>query len=250
MIVNDGRVADDGVGIRGDGDATDRLGAFDETGVGGFEQFGQRGAGHGVAAVQADHLGVGAVQVDDVAAAGLGVQQIDVLGDDARHHTGALERRQCTVTGIRQRVVHVPPAHVITRPVALPEHRVGGELPDGHRIARRRVRSAVVGNPRIGGHPRAGEHRHPASLQQGDEFGGFHPIEGRRSGVLVVLRLILALRPGQPGRRSPSSAESSSSKSSSSSSSSSRGAISNTSTCFSAGSASDSGTETVRMPRS
>ena len=77
------RIIDHGVGIGSDGDATDGLGALDEIGIGGFEQFGQRSAGHGVAAVKANHLGVGAVQVDDVAAARLRMQQIDVLGDDA-----------------------------------------------------------------------------------------------------------------------------------------------------------------------
>ena len=102
----------------------------------------------------------------------------------------------------------------------------------------------VVGDSRIGGHPRA-EDRYPASLQQGDEFGGFHPIEGRRSG-----------RPGRVvADRRPRLA--------------SRGvtlvldavildavivvvvfvegAISYTSTCFSEGSVSNSGTETVKM---
>ena len=194
MIVNARCVADDGVGVRGDCDAADRLRAFDEAGVGRFEQLCQRRAGHGVAAVQADHLGVGAVQVDDGAAAGLGVQQVDVLGDHAGHHAGVLERRQRTMTGIRQRLIHVPPADVVAGPVALPKHRVGGELPDRHRIARRRVGSAVVGDTRIGGHPRAGEHGHPASLQQGDEFGGFHALEGRRSGPVVGSVLILAFR--------------------------------------------------------
>ena len=65
-----------GVGIGSDCDVTDGLGVFDETGIGGFEHFGQLSAGHGVAAVKANHLGVGAVQVHDVPTARLGMEEV------------------------------------------------------------------------------------------------------------------------------------------------------------------------------
>ena len=114
-------VADDRVGIRGHRDAADRFRAFEEARVGRFQQIGECGTRHGVPAVQADHLGIRAVQIDHRAAARLGVQQVDVLGDQPGHHAGVFECRQRTVTGVGQRLVHVPPADVIARPVPLPE---------------------------------------------------------------------------------------------------------------------------------
>ncbi len=156
-------------------------------------------ARHGVATVQADHLGIGAVQIHDVAAAGLGMEQVDVLGDHTGNHAGVFERGQRAVARIGQRGVHMAPAEVVARPVPLPKHRVGGELADCHRVARRRVRPAVVGNPGVGGHPRAGQHRHPAALQRGDEFGGFHASRIVSSGT----------RPRERSRRSCFAASSS-----------------------------------------
>ena len=174
-----------------DRDAADRLRALDKPGVGRFEQVGERGARHRVAAVQADHLRVGAVQVDHRAAAGLGVQQVDVLGDHAGHHACVLQFGQRAVTGVGQRAIHVPPADVIARPVPLPKRLVGGELADGHRVARRRVRPAVIGDARVRGHPRAGEHRNTPPVQHGDEFRCFHASQARRSGSAGGLMLLL-----------------------------------------------------------
>src|SRR6202012_2303502 len=95
---------------------TDSFDAFDEPRVECIEFFAQRRTAHRLAAVQADHLRVDAVQVDDVVAAGLGVQQVNVLGDDAGYHTLALQRGQRPVPRVGQSFIHVPPANVITRP--------------------------------------------------------------------------------------------------------------------------------------
>ncbi|BBY09279.1 hypothetical protein MMARJ_00190 [Mycobacterium marseillense] len=77
------------------------------------------------------------MQVDDVAAAGLGVQQVDVLGDDAGDHGRVLERGQRAMARVGQGVVHVPPTDVVAGPVPLPKRRITGELLDGHGIAGR-----------------------------------------------------------------------------------------------------------------
>ncbi len=87
---------------------------------------------------------------------------------------------QRAVTGVGQRGVHVAPADVVARPVPLPEHGVGGELPDGHRVARRRVRPAVVGDAGVGRQPGSGEHGDALTCEHIDQFGGFHGVQGRR----------------------------------------------------------------------
>jgi hypothetical protein len=130
-------VRDDGVGVGSHRQPADRFGALDETGVERFQLFGQCGTAHGVPAVEADHLRIGAMQIDDVSTARLGVQQVDVLGDHTGDHRGVLECGQRPMTGVGQRVIHVPPADMVTCPVPLPECRITGELADGHGVARR-----------------------------------------------------------------------------------------------------------------
>lgn len=187
-------VGDDRVGVGGHRQPADRLGALDEPRVERFQPLGQRGAARGVTAAQADHPRVAAVQVDDVSAARLGMQQVDVLGDHAGDHRCILERGQRPVAGVGQRVVHVPPADVVARPVPLPERRIAGELADRHRIAGRRLGPAVVRNARVGGDARTGQHRDPPTGQHRHQFRGFragdrHVVQGtsqpRQSAAVV-----------------------------------------------------------------
>jgi hypothetical protein len=150
-----------------------RLDPFGETGIQRVQFPSQRRAAPGLPTTQADHLCVGAVQVDHVAVAGLGVQKVNVLGNDAGYHAVALQRGHRPVPGVGQGLVHVPPADVIARPIPLPEHRVRGELANRHRIARRRIGTAIVRDAGVGGKSGARQHRHAAAGQQSDQLGGF-----------------------------------------------------------------------------
>lgn len=171
-------VLDRRVGVGCHADAAD-FGAFGEPGIEPLQLDGQRGAGHGVPAAQADDLRVGAVQIHHRLGAGLGVQQVDVLGDDARHQPGPFQGGHGAVAGVGPAGSHVPPPDVIAGPVPLPECRTGQKLLDGHRIARRRVRPAIVRNARIGGDAGAGQHGEPPVGQKIDQFRSLHLIEGR-----------------------------------------------------------------------
>ena len=184
-------IVDHRIRIRGHGNPADRLRPLEKARIRGFQKVGKRGAGHGESAVQADHLCVRPVQVDHLGAARLGVQKVDVLSDQPGHHACAFQCRECAMPGIGQRLVHMPPTDMITGPVPLPKLPVAGELPNGHRGARRRIGPAVVGNPGIRGHPRARQHCNPATPQQGDELRCVHPVQGSSAGGLLLIVIVL-----------------------------------------------------------
>src|SRR5580704_6051525 len=62
------------------------------------------------AAHEALHLGQGAMQFGDPAAPGLVVKSVNVLRDDASHHTAALERCERAMPGVRFGKAHTLPA--------------------------------------------------------------------------------------------------------------------------------------------
>ena len=115
------------------------------------------------AAVQADHRGDVAVQVDHRAAAGRLVQAVDVLGDHPGQPGRPLQLDQRPVTGVGLGLADPPPAQVGPGPVA--PLRLGGpdELAELHRRGPDRGRPAVVRDarsrwrcPRRSARPRSG----------------------------------------------------------------------------------------------
>ena len=111
------------------------------------------------------------MQVDHPATAGLGVQQVHVLGDDRAHGTRPFEPGQGAVAGVGQGGVHVPPAEVVARPVVAAELGVTDELLVRHRIARRRIRTPVVGDPGVRRHAGAGDHTQAPATEYVDQSG-------------------------------------------------------------------------------
>ena len=78
-------IGDNGVSVGSYCQSADSLGALDGSRIECLELFGKGGATHRVTALKAGHRRIGAVQIDHIVAAGLGVQQVDVLGDGAGH---------------------------------------------------------------------------------------------------------------------------------------------------------------------
>ena len=110
------------------------------------------------------------MQLEDVGGTGLLVQAVDVLGDDPAHQTQLLDPGHGAVGRVGAGRGEALPAGVGPSPVALPTGRRGHELTVLHRLhAALTVGSAVVGDARAGGHPRAGEHDHLAPGDQLEE---------------------------------------------------------------------------------
>jgi hypothetical protein len=173
---------DDGVGVGRDLDVRDVTDGLEETGVERVEPLGEVRTRDDPAAGQADHPVVTSVQVDDVARARVLVQQVHVLRDDPGEEVALLEPDESFVPGIRQRPVHVLPAHVVTRPVVPAELLVPHELLVGHRAARRGVGPAVVGDAGVGRDPGACERREPEAGEHldGVVHGGAGNLDGLR----------------------------------------------------------------------
>ena len=76
------------------------------------------------------------MEVDDVSRAGLGVQEVDVLGDHADGSPCSFQCRDGPVALVGAGAVHVSPADVVARPVVPPKRRIADELLERHRIAR------------------------------------------------------------------------------------------------------------------
>jgi hypothetical protein len=122
------------------------------------------------------------VHLDDVARAGLEVQPVDVLRDDAGDDARELEVGEGAVARVGPGRGEVPPAEVAAGPVALSRARIGEEGLERHRRAHGGALPAVVGDARVGAHARAGEHGDAATGEQvGDaiEIGGEGRVDGR-----------------------------------------------------------------------
>ncbi len=119
------------------------------------------------------------------------VEPVHVLGDQAGEVTRPLEPRHGLMAGVRRGQGDVTPPQVTTGPVAPTCHRVGRELPVGHRRhgAARAGGAAVVGDPRLGRDPRAREHHHTAGsdeVDEGREVGRrLWVVESRRHDAIV-----------------------------------------------------------------
>ncbi len=111
------------------------------------------------AAPQARHLAERAVQLGDPEAPGLGVQAVDVLGHHVGDDPARLEPRERAVALVRLRGAHPRPADRGARPVPAAHLLAPRELRslDGPAWPRSGLGAAVIGNPRLGAQPGAGE---------------------------------------------------------------------------------------------
>ena len=99
------------------------------------------------------------VQRNDVVGAGLGVQPVNVLRDDAADQARAFQLDEREMRAVGLRLAHVAHAHECAGPVAVHLSRRMRELLERHRAAlgQAAVFAAVIRNPRIGGDARAGD---------------------------------------------------------------------------------------------
>jgi len=109
-----------------------------------------------------------AVQFDDIAAAGLLVQAIDVLGHDHAQIARLLQLRQRPMRGIGRSLRQARPAQHAARPVTLAGSGVAAEFIalDGQASPAHAGVVTVVGNAGGGADARPGQHHHAAMPAQ------------------------------------------------------------------------------------
>ena len=115
------------------------------------------------------------MQGQHVSAPRLGMKPINVLGDHPRNSAVLLKLNQRIVGAVRFGLLHAPPPHIGTRPVALAGSVIIPEFLVGHGavLTQGTGGATVIRDTGFGTNPRPGERKHPACTKHTS-----HPFEG------------------------------------------------------------------------